>query len=72
VIARLVGWAAVALTRLAHRLGTHVYLSTGCLHGQHGYCQGKTGLAGAKTPARCKFCKAPCTCRCHTHHSKEQ
>lgn len=62
---RLIGWLAVALTRAAHRLGTHPYLSTGCLHGEHGYCQGKTGQAGAKKPARCKFCDAPCRCRCH-------
>lgn len=43
----------------------HRYLSTGCLHGQHGYCQKNTGLAGAKTAASCKFCKAPCICHCH-------
>lgn len=45
---------------------THVYLSTGCLHGEHAYCQGHTGQAGAKKPARCKFCDAPCVCDCHT------
>lgn len=54
--------------------GTHVYLSTGCLHGDmrlpdgrtgHEYCQGETGAVGAKTPAVCKFCKAPCQCECH-------
>lgn len=45
--------------------GPHVYLSTGCLHGEHGYCQGDTGLSGAKRPASCKFCQAPCTCPCH-------
>lgn len=61
----LVGVLAVALTRLAHRLGTHTYLATACLHGDHGYCQGKTGRAGLKTPATCKFCDAPCQCRCH-------
>lgn len=63
--ARLIGRLAVALTRLAHRLGTHWYLSTGCLHSEHGYCQGKTGKAGAKTPAKCKFCGASCQCDCH-------
>lgn len=62
---RLVARLAVALTRLAHRLGTHSYLSTGCLHGEHAYCQGKTGQAGAKAPAKCKFCDARCQCRCH-------
>ncbi|MGW7053096.1 hypothetical protein [Streptomyces sp. NPDC054887] len=65
MIARLVGRLAVALTRLAHQLGTHHYLSTGCLHGDHAYCQGKTGLVGAKRPSRCKFCGSPCRCRCH-------
>lgn len=43
----------------------HRYLSTGCLHGEHAYCQGKTGRSGAKAPAQCKFCAAPCTCPCH-------
>lgn len=64
-MARLIGWLAVALTRYAHRHGTHHYLSTGCLHGHHDYCQGKTGRVGAKVPASCKFCKAECQCRCH-------
>ena len=42
---RLLGvWAAVqqAVT------GRHVYLSTGCLHGECGYCKSMTGLAGRK------------------------
>jgi hypothetical protein len=43
----------------------HVYLSTGCRHHEHGYCQSHTGLSGAKTPASCKFCGAPCVCPCH-------
>lgn len=43
----------------------HVYLSTACLHGEHGYCQHHTGLSGAKTPGVCKFCAAPCVCECH-------
>ena len=63
------GWRdriAAALVRLAHRIaGGHVYLSTGCLHGDHDYCQNMTGLAGKKRPATCKFCKAPCICGCH-------
>jgi hypothetical protein len=65
VIGCLLGVLAVALTRLAHRLGTHQYLSTGCLHGEHGYCQNKTGKAGAKQPASCKWCRAACRCSCH-------
>ncbi|MFI1165609.1 hypothetical protein ACH4UM_18835 [Streptomyces sp. NPDC020801] len=43
----------------------HVYLSTSCLHGEHDYCRSHTGLSGAKKPAQCKFCAAPCTCPCH-------
>ncbi|MFF5473375.1 hypothetical protein [Streptomyces achromogenes] len=52
----------------------HIYLSTGCLHGDlvlpdgrtgHQYCQGDTGQAGAKSPAQCKFCATPCVCPCH-------
>lgn len=64
--------AALALDRLTPReghegaeTGEHVYLSTGCLHGNHAYCQAKTGAVGAKTPATCKFCAAPCVCACH-------
>lgn len=43
----------------------HRYLSTACLHGEHGYCQSDTGLSGAKVPASCKWCGAACTCSCH-------
>jgi hypothetical protein len=45
--------------------GAHRYLSTGCLHGEHGYCQANTGSNGQKSPAQCKFCAAPCQCGCH-------
>lgn len=47
------------------RAGEHVYLSTGCLHGEHGYCKGTDGAAGPKKPATCKFCSANCVCPCH-------
>ncbi|MDQ0809877.1 hypothetical protein QFZ63_001591 [Streptomyces sp. B3I7] len=59
--------------------GGHLYLSTGCLHGDQGlpdgrtgheYCQSATGKGGAKRPAQCKFCAAPCICACH--HLKEK
>lgn len=50
----------------------HRYLSTGCLHGEHGYCQAHTGLSGAKTPAVCKWCKAPCQCPCHRSTTLEE
>ena len=65
MIARLIGALAVAVTRLACHLGHHAYLSTGCLHGDHDYCQSMTGLNGAKRPASCKKCSAPCQCFCH-------
>jgi len=56
---------APAASPAATQATSHRYLSTGCLHGQHGYCQAHTGLSGTKTPAQCKFCQAPCTCPCH-------
>lgn len=57
---------AAALQRLTHHLaGRHVYLSTGCLHDDHDYCQSMTGLNGAKRPGECKHCAARCICRCH-------
>lgn len=43
----------------------HIYLSTGCYHGDHTYCQAMTGLNGAKRPGSCKFCHAACQCPCH-------
>lgn len=43
----------------------HRYLSTGCRHGEHGYCQSNTGSQGDKRPAECKFCASPCVCPCH-------
>jgi hypothetical protein len=43
----------------------HVYLSTACFHGEHGYCDAMTGQQGAKRPATCKFCPARCVCPCH-------
>lgn len=43
----------------------HRYLSTGCLHGEHDYCRGMTGMQGAKRPGQCKFCDARCVCPCH-------
>ena len=64
-MARLIAALAVALTRLAHRLGIHAYLSTGCLHGDHDYCNAMTGMNGTKRPGVCKHCPAACRCHCH-------
>ena len=44
----------------------HHYLSTGCLHDDHAYCQGMTGLNGSKRPGECKHCGTKCICACHT------
>ncbi len=49
--------------------GDHVYFSTSCLHDNHDYCKAKTGAVGAKVPATCKFCAAPCICFCHKEDS---
>lgn len=72
MIARLAGTLAIHLTRYAHRHGVHPYLSTGCLHGDHDYCQNMTGLAGAKRPGECKHCGAKCRCGCHHDLIEEQ
>ena len=50
----------------------HAYLSTSCLHGEHGYCQSHTGLSGAKTPSQCKFCGSRCQCPCHRSTTAEE
>lgn len=44
----------------------HQYLSTGCLHGRHDYCQSPSREDGyEKRPAQCKWCTAACECPCH-------
>lgn len=52
----------------------HVYLSTGCMHGDHDYCQAKlAGTAGwPKRAAECKFCPAKCQCLCHANGNAGQ
>ena len=45
--------------------GFHIYLSTACLHGNHGYCAAMVGQQGEKRSAQCKFCPAQCVCSCH-------
>lgn len=59
-------WAHEEIQRLRQKCATdHHYLSTGCLHDKHKYCQSMTGYQGAKRPASCKFCGAACICPCH-------
>jgi hypothetical protein len=73
VIPQLAGRIAVALTVWAHRHGHHRYLSTGCLHGDHAYCQTQARRydGTVKTAAVCKFCSegddrgGSCVCHCH-------
>ncbi|MDX2846438.1 hypothetical protein PV377_47355 [Streptomyces ipomoeae] len=48
---------------------SHVYLSTGCFHGDHAYCKNMTGLNGAKRPGECKHCGTKCICECHTEET---
>lgn len=55
----------LATAYAAQHPDTHLYLSTGCLHGEHDYCQSTTGPAGTEPPAQCKWCDAPCICPCH-------
>lgn len=44
----------------------HVYLSTGCLHGNHPHCRNDHTASGVpKKPHTCKFCDAECICPCH-------
>ncbi|MFD8335558.1 hypothetical protein ACFV42_23300 [Streptomyces solisilvae] len=61
---RLMGSALNALGA-----GSHVYLSTSCEHGNHGYCSSYRGSNGEtvwdKKPAACKFCDVACICWCH-------
>lgn len=56
--------------------GEHQYLSTGCLHDKHEYCQAdavaKDGGVLRKVPAQCKFCEAPCICDCHSEGSPQE
>jgi hypothetical protein len=51
----------------------HDYLSTACLHGEHGYCSAGTRPDGRpKFPARCKWCNARCRCHCHATQPEER
>lgn len=47
----------------------HIYLSTGCLHDDHKYCQSMTGIQGSKRGGKCKHCDAQCICTCHTEET---
>lgn len=70
---RELGWALeIGAEESTDGATDHTYLSTGCLHGEHAYCQGKAGAVGAKVPARCKFCPAPCVCPCHTKKEEQR
>lgn len=42
--------------------GTHIYMSTSCLHGEHEHCKAMVGTTGEKRPGSCKWCDAVCRC----------
>jgi hypothetical protein len=50
--------------------GQHVYLSTGCLLGEHEYCKAATGRVGSKPPGMAKFSNALCICPTCKHHDR--
>ncbi|WP_055563645.1 hypothetical protein [Streptomyces atriruber] len=57
----------------AHWLaGRHLYLSTGCQHGDHEYCQTEARRydGTVKIPGQCKFCQSLCICRCHSERAE--
>lgn len=64
------GWDAFAVGLAGDQLGidadlpdgTHIYMSTSCLHGDHEHCKAMVGVNGDKRPGRCKFCDAVCRC----------
>lgn len=60
-------WLALCAALAQFLTGHHVYLSTGCLAGQHDYCKAMTGMAGVKRGGRSKFTDAACICPCHDH-----
>lgn len=52
--------------------GTHVYISTACLHGEHEHCRSTVNAAGGpKTPGTCKWCSAVCQCAVCSHTAPE-
>ncbi len=65
-VRQFVAYLRARLTRRGH-----IYLSTGCRHGDHAYCQSMTGLNGAKRPGECKHCQARCVCPCHQRATEE-
>jgi hypothetical protein len=52
-------------TQVCEAQGTHDYISTACHHAKLG--QGAEYLH-ARCRDTCKFCGAPCKCRCHDEH----
>lgn len=50
--------------------GSHDYLSTACLHGDHNDCGIKQRERGEPGPPHCKYCDAVCICTIcdHVHH----
>lgn len=42
--------------------GTHLYLSTACMHGRHRACGIRQFARGDLTPPHCKHCASVCVC----------
>lgn len=71
----LVAALAARTPQPPERTDEHVYLSTSCLHFDHGYCGDSEGYDAAgdpfpKRPGQCKWCCSPCVCECHVKPSE--
>lgn len=60
-----VRWLALVAAVRQVFTGRHVYLSTGCMAGEHAYCAAMRGIQGTKRPGVSKFSGASCICPCH-------
>lgn len=49
----------------------HTYVSTACLHGEHGQCGTMQHDRGEPGPPRCKFCPAVCACPVCNHADRD-
>lgn len=64
-------WLILRAAVLTLVTGTHHYVSTGCVHGNHEHCRSAINAAGgSKAPGTCKFCPATCGCPgCNHSHT---
>jgi len=52
--------------------GTHVYVSTACLHGLHDRCGVQQLGRGDLSAPHCKYCDAVCACTDCDHRAQER